>query len=132
MADQFFQGGSVWSTRRMVSNTTTPDLYETSRNGLMFYAIPAPNGNYSVTLKFADLVYANAGEREFNVQINGTPVLQNFDIVAAAGGFMTALDQTFPVTVKNGAVVLGFTPGAMDLPAVNAIQILPAQPGAPR
>jgi len=46
--------------------------------------------------------FISAGKRIFNVAINGTPVLTNFDIIATARAALTAIDKTFPVTVTNG------------------------------
>ena len=50
-------------------------------------------------------------------------VLTNFDIVAAAGAALTAIDKTFPVTVSNNQITIQFTSGSVDLPKVSAIQI---------
>ena len=48
-------------------------------------AISAPAGKYSVTLKFAELYWTAKGGRVFNVAINGTTVLSNFDIFFHCG-----------------------------------------------
>jgi len=64
--------------------------------------IPVANGNYQLTLKFAEIQYASAGARVFNLTVNGVAVLTNFDIVSQAG-YWTAIDKQFPVTVTNGA-----------------------------
>src|SRR6202022_1579128 len=77
--------------------------------------------------KFAENFYRSANNRRFNVAINGTTLLSNFDIVAAAKGALPAIDKTFPTTVTNGQVNIQFTKGTADLPQVNAIEItLPA------
>jgi hypothetical protein len=41
------------------------------------------------------------------------------------GAPFVAIDKTFPVTVSNGMLVLGFTSGPSDLPLINAIQVAP-------
>ena len=74
-------------------------------------------------LKFAEIYWTNTGQRIFNVTINGAPVLANFDIVAAAGTPLTALDRSFGVTVTNGNITIQFTKGSVDLPLVNAIKV---------
>jgi Di-glucose binding within endoplasmic reticulum. len=76
-----------------------------------------------VVLKFAEIYFTAAGQRIFNVSINGTKVLSNFDIVTAAGGALKAIDKTFPITVTNNQINIVFTPGSADLPKVSAIQI---------
>ena len=122
-ADQDSTGGLAWSTTQSVSNTTTPTVYQSCRYGQFAYLVALPNGNYNVTLKFAEIARTGAGQRVFNVDINGTPVLTNFDIVASVGAPMVALDKTFPVTVSNGILVIGFIPGPSDLPMINAIEV---------
>ncbi len=125
-ADQQFTGGATYSTTQPITNTGAQQLYQTCRYGEFYYPIAVPNGNYTVTLKFAEISRTAAGQRQFNVQIGGVPVLTNFDIIQAVGGPNIAIDKAFSATVSNGVLVLGFTPGAADLPLVSAILINPA------
>ena len=122
-ADSGFAGGNIANTTKAVTNTTDPTLYQTERYGSFNYQYNVPNGNYNVVLKFAEIYWTGAGQRVFNVSINGTQVLTNFDIFTAAGGTLKAIDKTFPVTVTNNQVNIVFTPGSADLPKVSAIQI---------
>ena len=52
----------------------------------MTYTIPNRSGAQTVTLYFAETYVTGAGQRLFNVSINGATVLTNFDIYASAGG----------------------------------------------
>ncbi|MGB8323787.1 MAG: malectin domain-containing carbohydrate-binding protein, partial [Candidatus Acidiferrum sp.] len=122
-ADTGFVGGNTASTTNAILNTPDPKLYQTERYGNSTYTFAVPNGSYNVVLKFAEFYWTAAGKRLFNVSINGTQVLTNFDIVAAAGAPLTAIDKTFPVTVTNGKVTIQFTTGSADLPKVSAIEI---------
>jgi hypothetical protein len=122
-ADTGYSGGNTWSTSLNASGTTTPTLYQTQRYGVFSYQFAVPSGSYTVKLKFAELFWASTGQRVFNVAINGSQVLSNFDIVAQAGGSMKALDKSFPVTVTNGQINIAFTAGSVDWPMVNAIEI---------
>src|SRR5260221_13618465 len=88
---------------------TTLFRSQTERYGNFSYAFSVPNGGYNVVLKFAETYWTKSGQRIFNVSINGTQVLANFDIVAAAGAALTAIDKTFPVTVTNGQITIQFT-----------------------
>src|SRR5262249_39687675 len=120
-----FNSGSTWSITNAVSNTGTPALYQTCRYGYSFaYQFAAPNGAYTVNLKFAEVTSSQPGQRVFNVAINGTPVLTNFDIAANAGGMLIALDKPFPVNVTNGQITIQFTAGPANAPMINAIEIL--------
>jgi len=122
-ADNSFAGGNTASTSTSITNTTDSTLYQTERYGTFTYQLSVPNGSYNVVLKFAEIYYTTSGKRVFNVAVNGTQVLQNFDIVSAAGGAFKAIDRTFPVTVTNNQVVVQFTPGTADLPKISAIQV---------
>ncbi len=122
-ADTGFIGGNTASTTSNIANTPDPKLYQTERWGNFSYQFAIPNGSYNVVLKFAEFYFSKTGQRIFNVSINGTPVLTNFDIVAAAGAALTAIDKTFPVTASNNQITIQFTSGSADLPKVSAIQI---------
>jgi hypothetical protein len=86
------------------------------------YAIPVPNGTYTVTLQFCENApYNVVGSRVFNVSIEGAAALTNFDIYAQAGTY-TALDKTFQVTVSDGTLNIGFTNVAGSA-AISAILV---------
>src|SRR2546427_799579 len=74
-------------------------VYQTEVGGPSTYTFNnlIPPTNYPVRLHFAEIspsVTTN-GNRQFNVIINGTQVLTNFDIFAAAGGKFRALTRQF-------------------------------------
>ena len=122
-ADADFTGGLTDTTTKAIKSTPDPTLYQSERYGSITYQFAVPNGAHTVTLKFAETYWSSAGQRIFNVSINGTQVLTNFDIVAAAGAPVTAIDKTFPVTVSNGTVTIQFILGSIDYPKISAIQI---------
>ena len=122
-ADNSFTGGSTSSTTHAIANTPDPTLYQSERYGDFSYQFTVPNGSYGVTLKFAEIYFTGLGQRVFNVAINGTTVLNDFDIVAAAGGTNTAIDESFPVTVSGGSITIQFSTGTADVPKVSAVEI---------
>jgi Malectin domain/Right handed beta helix region len=111
-----------------VSGTSYPQVYGTERYGNAHasfgYSIPLADGNYNVTLDFAETYVTAAGQRIFSVSINGTQVLTNFDIYAAAGGMNIAVQRTFPVTVTNGTLSVNFIPGAVENPKINGMEVV--------
>lgn len=129
-ADRGFTGGTAYTTPTNVSGTTSQALYQTERWGNFDYRFPIANGSYTVTLKFAELYVTGPGQRIFSVQINGSTVLNNFDLFAAAGGFGKAYDQTFPLTVTNSEILLHFT-GIVNNASVRGIEIVPVNTTAP-
>jgi hypothetical protein len=115
-------------TTPIVTNTPDPVLYQTNRYGTFSYVFPVSNGSYIVTLKFAENVTGNGvGSRIFNVSINGTAVLTNFDIAAvamAAGGpVYRAVDEVFPVTATGGKITISWTPGPSGTPTIKALSV---------
>jgi hypothetical protein len=124
--DTGYNGGSPFETQDSILNTTTPDLYQTQHTGDFRYHFAVPNGAYVVTLKFAEIKFRKAGKRTFNVSINGTKVLKEFDVLDSAGAAFTAIDRSFPITVTNGKVSIQFKGITRDA-IVNAIQITAAQ-----
>ena len=138
VADTNFTGGSPSATGNAVSGTVLPaasdaTLYQYERFGnttggeTVTYTFNVPTGgNYQVTLKLMENYWTAAGQRKFNLSINGTAVLSQFDIFATAGGQNKALDEVFNNISPdaNGQIVLQFTQGAADNPKVDAIQIL--------
>jgi uncharacterized protein (TIGR03437 family) len=131
-ADRGFSGGGTFTTTNAIRNTPTPALYQSERwsDQPFKYSFTVPNGNYTVTLKFAEIYFNQPGQRLFNVLLNGQPALTRFDIVAEAGASFTAVDRPFPVVVSDGRITIDFAP-VLSNPKVNAIQILP-QNAAPQ
>ena len=51
-----------------------------------------------------------AGVREFDVLVNGKALLRRFDIFAAAGGRLKAVDRSFDATSRDGIILIEFRP----------------------
>ncbi|XP_042951865.1 probable leucine-rich repeat receptor-like serine/threonine-protein kinase At3g14840 isoform X3 [Carya illinoinensis] len=111
------------------TNTPDPELYMTARISplsLTYYAFCLVNGNYTVKLHFAEIVftddetYSSLGRRIFDVYIQGERVLKDFDIVKAAGGVRKPNIQSFNATVMaNGTLEIRFYwagKGTTDIP----------------
>jgi hypothetical protein len=87
-------------------------VYQTARIGNFTYTIPGftAGSSHTVRLHFAEPYWTAAGSRIFNVSINGTPVLTNFDIFAAAGAKNRAFIEQFPANANtSGQYVITFT-----------------------
>ncbi|MBD3243964.1 MAG: hypothetical protein GF331_25450, partial [Chitinivibrionales bacterium] len=68
------------------------------------YRVSVPNGDYVVTLMFAEYWRSSVGGRTFNVNIEGQPLPEcPIDIYAAAGS-AAAYDITRHVTVTDGVI----------------------------
>lgn len=127
--DEDHSGGSDISTASTISGTSDQTLYQNQRNGSSFsYSIPVTNGDYALTLKFAEIQGYTTGQREFNVSINSLQVLSDFDIAATAGD-NTAVDRMYNVNVTGGTLSLSFT-GVVGDACIAGIELTPSQVGS--
>ena len=78
-----------------------------------------------VRLHFAEIFWELAlGQPRFNVSINGTPVLSNFDIFATAGGKDKAIVEQFTTTAdSSGQITIQFTT-VKDNAKLSGLEIL--------
>ncbi len=100
-ADTLFSGGQTYQTPAIIAGTEDGALYQSERFGNFSYKIPVPNGNYLVTLKFAEIYLSYTGGRVFDVKIEGKEVVSNLDIYAYVGK-NKAYDVTLPVVIEDG------------------------------
>jgi hypothetical protein len=101
-ADKYSKDGGTYDKRADISGTTDDKVYQSERVGNHFsYDIPLPNGNYEVTLMFAEIYFSAAGNRIFNVEIEGKPAISNLDICSKVGP-QAACELTYPVTLDDG------------------------------
>jgi chitinase len=138
-ADQAYTAGS-WgydtkygaaSTSTPIAGTTDDALYQTYNlfNSWTGYKFDVANGTYQVTLKMVEDWANAAGQRKFDVRIEGTTVLTAFDIYASCGAF-TACDRTFTASVADGQLNVQFNMnGGSNYATVSAIEVTGAVSG---
>ncbi|KAK6932002.1 Serine-threonine/tyrosine-protein kinase, catalytic domain [Dillenia turbinata] len=100
------------STSTQVVGTSTPELFQTSRlstGSLRYYGLGLQNGPYTVTLQFAEIVFADRstqtweslGRRVFDIYIQGHHHEKDFDLSKEAGGVNKAIQKNFSVNVTQ-------------------------------
>ncbi|MFA5206687.1 MAG: malectin domain-containing carbohydrate-binding protein, partial [Lentisphaeria bacterium] len=67
-----------------------------------------PDDAYTLELGFCDGYSTEAGQRLFDVVVNGETVLPEFDIVREAGGPRRAVSRTFAVRPQQGGITVDF------------------------
>lgn len=115
--DAAFSGGRTLRranriNRSPVSNAPSNSVYDTQRYGNFTYTIGRLKARaaYTLRLHFAELYLSAPGSRLFDVSINGTQVLTNFDIFAAAGAKDTATVQQLTTHAdRRGRLTITFT-----------------------
>jgi hypothetical protein len=116
--------GYAYAVSTPVSNTATPRLYQDQRTASspIVRSFTMPSGNYNVRLLFAELYHSAAGQRTFNVRINGVVVGNNVDVFSRAGGARRAFDLIVPISVTNGRAVVEIIP-VIDDAILNGLEI---------
>jgi uncharacterized repeat protein (TIGR02543 family) len=114
--DHNYSGGQTFSSTLPVGQF----LYQAVRYnaGPLDYNFLVPNGQYVVVLMFAEIENPATGNT-FNVTINGTPELSNFNALVAAGAAYTPIDKWFKIPVSAGLLNIHFD----GQPEIAAIEI---------
>src|SRR5262249_11315760 len=125
-ADSGFSGGTTATNVYDVAGTTDDPLYYSRRTGKNFtYSHAVANGTYTLSLYFAESNFTAVGQRKFDVFPEGVQILNDCDIVQAAGGAKKAVVKTFTVTVNDGRIDLSFA-GVVGDALVSAISLVKA------
>ncbi|HET8845810.1 MAG TPA: malectin domain-containing carbohydrate-binding protein, partial [Ktedonobacteraceae bacterium] len=138
IADADFTGGATAATTHAINTTgvTGPApqaVYQSNRYGNFTYTIPGltAGGAYTVRLHFAEEFWTTAGSRTFNVSINSTQVLANFDIFATAGAEYKAVVNQFNATASSGGAITIQFVTVKDNAQINGIEVLAAGSSTP-
>ncbi len=130
VADEDFAGGATLDHANTIdtSKVTNPApaaVYQTGRDGNFTYTIPGftANSSHTVRLHFCETYFTASGKRTFNVSINSTQVLTDFDIYATAGGQNIANIQQFTENANSsGQFVITFT-SVVNQSLISGIEI---------
>jgi hypothetical protein len=130
VADTDFTGGTAVTTTSTVTTTgvTNPApqaVYLSNRYNAPTYTIGGLTAgtSYTVRLHFAETYWTAAGKREFNVSINGTQVLTNFDIFATAGGENIATVKQFTATANSSGQIVITSTNVIDNAQFNGVEV---------
>ena len=131
VADVDYTGGTATSTASSIAmsqltGTIPPQsVLQTNRYGAFTYTVPGFTAGVSctVTLYFAEEYWTAAGKRVFDLSINGTQVLTNFDIYATAGGGNIAIEKSFTATANSSGDVVITTTNVTDNAQINGLVV---------
>ncbi|WJX67799.1 hypothetical protein P8452_52236 [Trifolium repens] len=133
----------TWSNKANLS-IENAELYTDARVSplsLTYYGFCLGNGNYTVNLHFAEIMftddqtYSSLGRRIFDIYIQGRLVLKDFNIANEAGGVGKAIIKKFTAIVTNntleirlhwagkGTTAIPF--GSVHGPLISAISVDP-------
>jgi hypothetical protein len=76
---------AVLPAQTVITNTTEPEIYRSSRHGVAGINVRVPNGTYRVTLQMVEDTYAVAGKRVMSAHVQGDPLFTDLDLYQQAG-----------------------------------------------
>lgn len=138
-------GGKTWKAKQKriattedILGTDADPLYQTRLDSLQAYKFDLPDGNYELTLLFAEtdpnkktVLYdlggskaenAKQSERVFSVFANDAPILEHLNL-ASEYGYNQSVMKRFAVKVSNGkGINVTFKP-EKDNPILNGIRV---------
>ncbi len=133
-----FIGGEAMATNTMGINGGVDGmgaLYKNQREGSFSYLFDLPNGQYALTLFFAEQTYHWRGFRTFSVAVEGDTIIRDLDIYSHVG-LSYAYPLRFLAACGDGQMNIDFLPGIAGgtLSAVSVRQIFPDSnpPAAPQ
>lgn len=107
-----------------------PSVYQSRRNAqTLAYELAIPDGRYDIRLHFSEPSWSQAGQRVFDVEIEGATVWTNVDLFAVAGGRHRAVARTFEgIEVVDGLQIRGLA--SAGLAQFNGIEVWSSEPAA--
>ncbi|XVF58556.1 hypothetical protein PTKIN_Ptkin07bG0075600 [Pterospermum kingtungense] len=147
-----FMDNNIDADDYIVSNTSAlfnvsaihSELYTAARISplsLTYYGLCLMNGNYTINLHFAEIIFKNdrsfysLGKRIFDVYIQGELVLKDFNIEEEAGGTSKPIVKNFTAAVRRhtlkihlywaGRGTTGIPARGMYGPLISAISVIP-------
>jgi len=121
-------GGRTYQTKDVIDQTADDDLYQSERYGNVDYQVEVENGDYSLTLQFAEIYWKVAGKQLFDVSVEGMNVIDNIDLFSAAGGHDIAHDIVLPVTISDGSLDISLRT-ERDNAKLSAFRLVPVISG---
>lgn len=123
-----FVGGSNITDEASSNAPGLPAHLRTYRasKGTIEYRFDLPRGVYNVKLHFVEPVFTRAGDRRFNVWINGATRLIDYDLYADAGGRHKPVQKEYDgIAVHDGRLVVRFGAigGTNQTALVQAIEV---------
>ena len=129
----------TYGSDKNILATDNDPIYQTQQVGIKQFKFDVPDGEYDLSLHFAELVGGETKEalaynldnnhkkeieeqRVFSVGINGMPFMSRVNL-AADFGYTTAIQKKTRITVQGGkGITIDFTP-IEGKPVLNAIQL---------
>jgi fibronectin type 3 domain-containing protein len=131
VADEDFVAGDTSTTTASVTtsgvaNAAPEAVYQSERYVPFTYVLNGleADATYTVNMHFAETYWTAAGKRIFNINLNGTRVLANFDVYALAGADKALVEQFTTNADKYGQIIVQLFDGSEDNPFIDGIEAI--------
>ncbi len=131
LQDQPYQEGSfghiagksrLFDRKEVIRNTDDEPMFYSCLDSLTGYRFDLPEGNYAVTLCFAEPQRLKKGDRVFDIFINDVRSCNDLDLTAAYG-FAVAVQKTFVANATGSKGITIHFAAKKGTPLLNAIKI---------
>ena len=115
---------------RQIPGTDNPHRFIHGARGVVEFSVPltekGKSARYTIALGFLEPDQVKAGQRTFHISLQGKQVLENLDVVQAAGGPLRAIEKTFTGVEVAGSLKVELTPAAdaEKLPVLSSVEII--------
>ena len=116
----YLEGDSTYYESININNTNEQEVFRFERHNIAAYRIRVGKGLYKLTLLFAENYFDQSGKRIFDVFVEDSNLVLNYDIFKSAGA-KNATELIFnDVNVSDGVLDINFS-ARKDLPELNGI-----------
>ncbi len=140
VADTGFSGGTPytnWTGAIDTSGVTQPApaaVYQSERYGNMTYTVSGltPGASYDLRLHFCENYFSAAGQRVFDVSVNGSLVLDDLDVLGRTGAAHRALALAVRASAGSSGQLVVQLQSVVNHAVLNGLEVLaPTAPPAP-
>ncbi len=122
-ADGSSLDGASWSVTDAIAGTDDDTLFQSQKFGSnLNYSLAVPNGIYRVKLYMAELFFTSAGQRLFDISIEGNIVKSNYDAFLEVGHDTADIETFENINVTDGLLDISLNANLSDA-MINGIVI---------
>lgn len=105
-ADRYSNGGSTSSTTDSITGVAEDTVFQSERYGSYSYEVPVTAATYSIDMQFAEIYHDGAGERLFNLYVEGNLEMSSIDLYTLAGHDGAYTFSVDDIAVNDGSLTI--------------------------
>ena len=122
-ADGSSLDGASWRVSDAIAGTDDDIIFQSQKFGSnLNYSLAVPNGTYRVKLYMAELFFTSAGQRLFDISIEGNLVKSNYDAFLEVGHDTADIESFENINVTDGLLDINLNANLSDA-MINGIVV---------